>query len=604
GYDNVGNLTSKTDRKNQLITYTYDQLNRLTQKSYPDTTVVNYTYDNDSRLTQVTDATGTYQFTLDNMGRLSGTTTQYAFLAGRNFTTSYGYDAASNRISFTDPESGSSSYVYDTLNRLQTLTPPTAYGTGSFGLGYDALSRRTSLTRPNTVNTSYGYDNLSRLLSVTHAKGGATLDGATYTVDNSGNRTAKSDLYAGVTTNYGYDAIYELLNATQGVTTTESYTYDPVGNRLTSLGSAAWGYNTSNELNSRPSVSYAYDANGNTSTKTDSTGTTTYAWDYENRLASVTLPGSGGTVSFKYDPWGRRIYKSSSVGTSIYAYDGDNGGQVEETNAAGTAVARYAQGLNIDEPLTMLRSGVTSYYLADGLGSITSLSNTAGALAQTYTFDSFGRLTNSTGSLTNAFLYTGREFDTETNLYYYRARYYDSSIGRFLGEDPIRFDAGDENFYRYVRNDSVTDSDPTGLQGTKHPSPSPNPTSSAGATCPAPDCAVSVSCRGVQGHEEFSHCTVTAKNGSVYTSYDGAPSGSIWWSTLVIKSGPGVRPGPNTWTRSLPCGGPNPLNINCVKSGADAVNGQHLVYSFPFQNSNDAARRIMFSCGIMDAPIP
>ncbi len=62
----------------------------MVQKSYPDTTAVNYTYDNDSRLTQVTDPTGTYQFTFDNMGRLTGTTTSYSFLTGRNFTTSYG----------------------------------------------------------------------------------------------------------------------------------------------------------------------------------------------------------------------------------------------------------------------------------------------------------------------------------------------------------------------------------------------------------------------------------------------------------------------------------------------------------------------------------
>ncbi len=144
-------------------------------KTYPDTTTVNYTYDNDSRLTQVSDPTGTYQFTFDNMGRLSGTTTSYAFLTSRAFTTSYGYDAASNRTSFTDSESGSSSYVYDTLNRLQTLTPPAAISGGSFGFSYDALSRRTSLTRPNTVNTAYSYDNLSRLLGVTHSKGGATL---------------------------------------------------------------------------------------------------------------------------------------------------------------------------------------------------------------------------------------------------------------------------------------------------------------------------------------------------------------------------------------------------------------------------------------------
>jgi hypothetical protein len=124
--------------------------------------------------------------------------------------------------------------------------------------------------------------------------------------------------------------------------------------------------------------------------------------------------------SFKYDPFGRRIYKSSAAGTSIYSYDAAN--VVEETNASGAAVARYSQGLNIDEPLAMLRSSTTNYYEADGLGSITSLSNTAGALAQTYTFDSFGNQTASSGSLTNPFRYSGREFDTETNLYYNRSR--------------------------------------------------------------------------------------------------------------------------------------------------------------------------------------
>jgi RHS repeat-associated protein len=443
-------------------------LNRLTQKTYPDTTAVNYTYDLDSRLTQVSDPTGTYQFTFDNMGRLTGTSTQYAFLTSRSFTTSYGYDAASNRISFTDPESGSTSYAYDTLNRLQTLTPPAAISGGNFGFAYDALSRRTSLTRPNTVNTTYGYDNLSRLLSVTHATGGVTLDGATYTVDNGGNRTAKSDLYAGVTTNYGHDAIYELVSATQGNSTTESYTYDPVGNRLTALGSAAWSYNTSNELNSRPGASYAFDANGNTISKTDSTGTTNYTWDYDNRLTSATLPGSGGTVTFHYDPFGRRIYKSSSNGTSVYVYDRAN--LVEETNASGVAVARYTQSFKVDEPLAMLRGGTTSFYEADGLGSITSLSNAAGAIANNYTYDSFGNLVTTSGSIVNNFRYTGREWDAETGLYYYRARYYDPVAGRFLGEDPIRFKAG-TNFYKYVKNNSLRFRDPSGKCESPDPSP-------------------------------------------------------------------------------------------------------------------------------------
>src|SRR5579859_4658321 len=110
-------------------------------------------------------------------------------------------------------------------------------------------------------------------------------------------------------------------------------------------------------------------------------------------------------VMFKYDPFGRRIYKSSSAVTSVYAYDGDN--LIEETNASGAVVARYSQGLNIDEPLAMLRSSATSFYQADGLGSVTSLSNAAGALAQTYTFDSFGNQTAASGSLTNPFQYTG-----------------------------------------------------------------------------------------------------------------------------------------------------------------------------------------------------
>ena len=472
GYDNVGNLINKTDRKNQLITYTYDQLNRLVQKSYPDTSTVNYTYDDDSRLTQVTDPTGTYQFTFDNMGRLTGTSTQYAFLTSRTFTTSYTYDAASNRVGFTDPETGSTAYAYDTLNRLQTLTPPTAISGGSFGFAYDALSRRISLTRPNGVNTSYSYDNRSHLLSVTHAKGGATLDGANYTLDNAGNRTVKSDLYAGVTTNYGYDAIYELLNATQAGATTESYTYDPVGNRLSNLTGSGWNYNTSNELNSRPAVSSTYDANGNTTSKTDSTGTTTYAWDYENRLSSVTLSASGGTVQFKYDPFRRRIEKISPTTTSIFAYDGGN--LVETVNAGGGLVARYAQDLEVDAPLAMLRSTTTDYYEADGLNSITSLTDSTGALAQTYTYDSFGNTVATTGTLGNYFQYTGREFDTEANLYFYRARYYDPQAGRFLSEDPITFSGGID-FYAYVQNNPVEFTDAFGLQAAR-PLPLPSPT--------------------------------------------------------------------------------------------------------------------------------
>ncbi len=470
-YDAISNLTSKTDRKANTIQYVYDALNRLTQKSYPDSSTVAYVYDLAGKVTQVNDPSGTYGFSYDNMDRLTGTTAQYSFLTGTTFTNAYTYDAASNRTGYTAPDGSTNTYTYDTLNRLTALANSWA---GSFGFSYDALSRRTQMTRPNGVNTNYTYDSLSRLLSVLHQTGASTIDGATYTVDATGNRTSKTDQMAGVTSNYSYDAIYELTQVTQAASQTESYTYDPLGNRLSSLTVPTSSYNASNQLTSNSNATYTYDNNGNTLNKTDSTGTTSYTWDFENRLMSVTLPGTGGTVTFKYDPMGRRIYKSFSAGTtSVYAYDGDD--LIEETNASGGVVARYTQTTDkIDEPVAMLRSGATSYYQADGLGSITSLSSTAGALAQTYTFDSFGKQVSSSGSLINPFQFTSREFDTETNLYYFRERYYDPQPGRFLSEDPAWFDAG-INFYTYVRNNPINFTDPSGLYTTSPEVPLPLP---------------------------------------------------------------------------------------------------------------------------------
>ncbi len=171
---------------------------------------------------------------------------------------------------------------------------------------------------------------------------------------------------------------------------------------------------------------HAYDANGNT--LADPSGKS-YSWDFENRLTQAVVPGSG-TVAFKYDPFGRRIQKSGPLGTTNYLYDGRN--VLEEVDASGNVLARYTQSPGLDQPLAELRSGVPSYYEQDGIGSVSTLSNSAGALANTYTYDSFGNLTASTGTLSNFFQYTARESDSENTLYYYRARYYDPTIGRFL----------------------------------------------------------------------------------------------------------------------------------------------------------------------------
>jgi RHS repeat-associated protein len=401
------------------------------------------------------------------MGRLIGTTTNYSFLTGTTFTNAYTYNANSNRTGYTAPDGSTNTYTYDTLSRLTTLANSWA---GSFNFTYDSLNRPTQMTRPNGVNTNYTYDSLSRLLSVLHQNGASTIDGATYTVDATGNRTSKRDQMAGVTSNYAYDAIKELTQVTQAAHTTESYTYDSVGNRLSSLAAATSSYNASNQLTSNSNATYSYDANGNTTSKTDSTGTTGYTWDFENRLMSVALPGVRGTASFKYDPLGRRIQKvfgqNTTAVTTNYFYDHDN--VIGTVNQNGNVLARYAQGSGIDEPLAESNAGTTGYYERDGLGSVTSLTDATGAIAQTYAYDSFGNVINTTGTLANPFLYTGRDFDSETGLYYYRARYYDPSGGRFVSEDPVRSPIH-PNRYKYVRNSPLNRVDTSGMNDHYYP---------------------------------------------------------------------------------------------------------------------------------------
>jgi RHS repeat-associated protein len=328
--------------------------------------------------------------------------------------------------------------------------------TGQFGFGYDALSRRTQLTRPNGINTNYSYDSVSHLLSVLHQAGSTTLDGASYGYDFAGNRTSKTDNRTGTASGYGYDAIYQLQQVTQGGSTTESYTYDAVGNRLSSTGVPSYSYNPSNELTSNSSGSYTYDNNGNA--LTDASGRT-FTWDFENRLIQAIVPGTG-TTTFKYDAFGRRIQKSGPLGTTNYLYDGMN--PLEEVDSAGSVLARYTLSNRIDDVLSALRASTTSYYEQNGVGSVTSLSNSAATIANTYTYDSFGKLVASTGTQTNPFRFTGREFDSETGLYNYRSRHFDPVIGRFTEEDAIGFNGG-KNFYAYVENNPVTEVDALGL---------------------------------------------------------------------------------------------------------------------------------------------
>ncbi len=198
-------------------------------------------------------------------------------------------------------------------------------------------------------------------------------------------------------------------------------------------------YNNGNELLTQNGTGFTYDANGNMTSKTDTTGTTTYQYDSENRLVQLTTPNSQ-LVTYKYDPFGRRIEKSvtdtatNTVTIKKYVYDRED--ILFELDASGNIVTEYLHGPGIDEPIAMIRNNQTYYYHADGLGSIIAITDSSGNVVQRYEYNSFGEITYQLdSSFVQPYTYTGREYDEESGIYYYRARYYDAKIGRFIREE-------------------------------------------------------------------------------------------------------------------------------------------------------------------------
>jgi len=167
---------------------------------------------------------------------------------------------------------------------------------------------------------------------------------------------------------------------------------------------------------------------------------------------------SGVTAAFTYDTFGRRTRKTISGQTTDYLYDWDN--PVQELSG-GTVLANLLTGLGIDECFTRTDGSGRRTLLGDALGSILALSDDAGVVQTAYTYEPFGQTTVTGQSNGNALQYTGRENDG-TGLYYYRARYYNPTRGRFIAEDPLEFFGGDVNLYAYVWNAPTNFTDPTG----------------------------------------------------------------------------------------------------------------------------------------------
>ncbi len=199
-----------------------------------------------------------------------------------------------------------------------------------------------------------------------------------------------------------------------------------------------------------------YDANGN---MTD-WGDNTYTWDQSNRLVRVTGTPEG-TVDYTYDALNRRTRKIVNGVSTYYLYDGLN--LVAELDSSGDALAWYVYSLSVDEPLARIsNSGDVRYYHTDILGSIVALTNSSGASVTQYNYSPFGVTQVIGEDLDQPFRFTGREWDSELAMYYYRARYYSPTLARFITEDPIRYQSGDVNWYRYVNNNPINNIDPLG----------------------------------------------------------------------------------------------------------------------------------------------
>jgi RHS repeat-associated protein len=177
-------------------------------------------------------------------------------------------------------------------------------------------------------------------------------------------------------------------------------------------------------------------------------------------------------IEYTYDVYDRRIAKSVDTdGNGVkpaeverYVHDGENLALVFDGN--GNLTERFLYGVVVDQVLAQDKgNGAVLWGLADNLGSIRLVTDSQGNVVNEITYDAFGNVVlESNGNVEFRFGYTGRELDAETGDYYYRSRYYDSTIGRFVSEDTIGFEGGDANLYRYVFNSPTNYTDPTGFQ--------------------------------------------------------------------------------------------------------------------------------------------
>jgi RHS repeat-associated protein len=363
-------------------------------------------------------------------------------------TTTYKYD---------DPRSLNTEIIQSGTN-LENKRVKFSYD--QFGLNTGIERYVNELLTPNSqLSTLNSYDNYGRLKGISHTNSAGVIGESSYEKDLLNRLT--SETKDGANRQFNYDKTDQVKGVSGS--NNEAYSYDKNGNRVNT------GYvtGTGNRLISDGVYSYDYDAEGNRTkrTKIGSGEVEEYTWDYRDRLTSVVKKDASGvvvqTASYEYDIDDQRVSKSVNGVRENYYLDGNQIAFV--TDAQGNRTEHYLYGVNVDQVLAQDSPTGMVWSLADRLGSIDTLTDKNGNVVDKRTYDSFGNLLTQTNpNIDFRYGYTGRELDQETGLHYYRARYYDAGVGRFISVDPIGFDAGDSNLYRYVGNSPTMYTDPTG----------------------------------------------------------------------------------------------------------------------------------------------
>lgn len=347
---------------------------------------------------------------------------------------------------------------------LNRLTKVTDWASKATTYTYDAAGNLLGFSHPNGATAAYQYDAASRLTSVTNKSGPTTLSSFTYALDKVGNRVQMVTSAGGVNA-FGYDSLYRLTSWTAPSGQPTTWTYDAVGNRkamVSSAGTTNYTYDVADELLTAGTSSLTYDGNGNQLTKTTAGTTITYGWDALNRLISAS--GGGISTQYQYDGDGDRV--SQQIATGTYAYLNDPATELpvvlNENGPDGNI--DYLCGRSM---ISLTSSAFQYYHQFDGLGSTSNLTDSTGVQKANYSYDPWGKLTLPLDPASkDKYKFTGEAVNSSTGLVFLRARYYDSSLGRFNSRDPLAGTVtvpATHNRYQYVLSTPTLLSDPSGL---------------------------------------------------------------------------------------------------------------------------------------------